>query len=225
MVYCLTSQKAWDSNERRSKNAIDLILTAPDNIAKGYLTSMLVSKTISSINERCKNIVEEKEEDRPKEEKEEASKEGDKEDIALDPEMTKEYYLKSFEYKGKVITLKNSEWVHLPLSLHMLMIRELRSFCQPRAEREIKKIIDLKEKSKPATVESLTLTGKDGLIVEHDDGSVTNMTFEDTKMALEIHKRLNNTNKEKFEKTFASSNEKAQQMIQYFQERLKRDLV
>ena len=42
------------------------------------------------------NIVEEKEEDRPKEEKEEASK-GDKEDIALDPEMTKEYYLKSFE--------------------------------------------------------------------------------------------------------------------------------
>ena len=84
---------------------------------------------------------------------------------------------------------------------------------------------DLKEKSKPATVESLTLTGKDGLIVEHDDGSVTNMTFEDTKMALEIHKRLNNTNKEKFEKTFTSSNEKAQQMIQYFQERLKRDLV
>ena len=57
-------------------------------------------------------------------------------------------------------------------------------------------------------------------IVEHDDGSMTNMTLK-TKMALEIHKRLNNTNKEKFEKTFASSNEKAQQMIQYFQERLR----
>lgn len=92
--------------KEEARNAIDLILTAPDNVAKGYLTSMLASKTISSISERCKNIVEEKEEDRPKEEKEEASKEGDKEDIALDPEMTKEYYLKSFEYKGKVITLK-----------------------------------------------------------------------------------------------------------------------
>ena len=212
--------------KEEARNAIDLILTAPDNVAKGYLTSMLASKTISLINERCKNIVEEKEEDRPKEEKEEASKEGDKEDIALDPEMTKEYYLKSFEYKGKVITLKKlGMGASAPVSAYVDDKRTEIFLSAEQAEREIKKIIDLKEKSKPATVESLTLTGKDGLIVEHDDGSVTNMTFEDTKMALEIHKRLNNTNKEKFEKTFASSNEKAQQMIQYFQERLKRDLV
>ena len=212
--------------KEEARNAIDLILTAPDNVAKGYLTSMLASKTISSISERCKNIVEEKEDDRPKEEKEEASKEGDKEDIALDPEMTKEYYLKSFEYKGKVITLKKlGMGASAPVSAYVDDKRTEIFLSAEQAEREIKKIIDLKEKSKPATVESLTLTGKDGLIVEHDDESVTNMTFEDTKMALEIHKRLNNTNKEKFEKTFASSNEKAQQMIQYFQERLKRELV
>jgi hypothetical protein len=212
--------------KEEARTAIDLIFNAPDNVAKGYLTSILASKTISSISERCKSIAEEKEEDRPKEEKEEASKEADKEDIALDPEMTKEYYLKSFEYKGKVVTLKKlGMGASAPVSAYVDDKRTEIFLSAEQAEREIKKIIDLKEKSKPATVESLTLTGKDGLIVEHDDGSTTNMTFEDTKMALEIHKRLNNTNREKFEKTFAASNEKALQMIQYFQERLKRDLV
>ena len=50
--------------------------------------------------------------------------------------------------------------------------KELRSFVSRAGRTKIKKIIDLKEKSKPATVE-VSLTGKDGLIVESNDGSVT----------------------------------------------------
>jgi hypothetical protein len=51
------------------------------------------------------------------------------------------------------------------------------------------------------------------------------MTFQETQDVLEIHKRLNNTNRDKFEKTFASSQDAATQMVNFFQERLRKDVI
>ena len=88
-----------------AKNAIDLIENAPDKVAKTFISSLLASKAIIRINERKFEIDEEA--DRPKDETEKAAAEGDKEDMALDPEFQKEFFLKAFEYKVKVFTLKN----------------------------------------------------------------------------------------------------------------------
>ena len=72
-----------------AKNAIDLIENAPDKVAKTFISSLLASKAITRINERKFEIDEEA--NRPKDETEKVAAEGDKEDIALDPEFQKEF--------------------------------------------------------------------------------------------------------------------------------------
>ena len=124
----------------------------------------------------------------------------------------------------------------------------------PQAERESKKILKLqaqqaeklaKEEEKKmaemekqqaemedennevqeASIDALRQSSLDGILVEHEDGSQNYMTFQETQDVLEIHKRLNNTNRDKFEKTFASSEDAATQMINFFQERLRKDVI
>ena len=100
-----------------------------------------------------------------------------------------------------------------------------------QAKRGIKKIIDIENKmasqkeAQPATVESLQSSDTDGVVLIHEDNSMSYFTFEQASQALEIHKRLNKKNQVSFEKTLNSSEKEATNMIHYFQERLKRDLV
>ena len=82
-----------------------------------------------------------------------------------------------------------------------------------------------KKEAQPATVESLQSSDTDGVVLIHEDNSMSYFTFEQASQALEIHKRLNKKNQVSFEKTLNSSEKEATNMIHYFQERLKRDLV
>jgi hypothetical protein len=78
----------------------------------------------------------------------------------------------------------------------------------------------MREKVKDAKVESLQNAGLDGIIVEHNDKTITNMTFEDITEVLEIYKRLNNKNKDRFDVTFAKSKDDAMNMINHFKKGL-----
>ena len=205
------------SNEMRK--AIDLMLHAPEKVAKGYITSLLASKTINFMEARRLEISEEA--TRPKEKVEAETDKEDKDDVALDPEFQKEFYLKSFDYKGKLITLKKlGMGASAPVSAYVDDKRTEIFLTPEQAEREIKKIIDMREKVKDAKVESLQNAGLDGIIVEHNDKTITNMTFEDITEVLEIYKRLNNKNKDRFDVTFAKSKDDAMNMINHFKKGL-----
>jgi HD-GYP domain-containing protein (c-di-GMP phosphodiesterase class II) len=206
------------SNEMRK--AIDLMLFAPEKVAKGYITSLLASKTIAVMESRRLQISEEA--TRPKEKVEAETEKEDKDDVALDPEFQKEFYLKSFEYKGKLITLKKlGMGASAPVSAYVDDKRTEIFLTPEQAEREIKKIIDMKEKVKDAKMESLENAGLDGVIVEHDDKTTTNLSFEQISEVLEIYKRLNNKNKDRFDVTFAKSSDEATEMINYFKKGLR----
>jgi len=208
-----------------AKNAIDLIENAPDKVAKTFISSLLASKAITRINKRKFEIDEEA--DRPKDEAEKASTEGDKEDIALDPEFQKEFFLKTFEYKGKIITLKKvGMGASAPVSAYVDGKRKDIFLTLKQARKGIKNIIDLEDKMKsgeepqPATVESLQNASLDGAFLIHEDDSMSFLSFDEVSETLEIYNRLNNTNKDAFEKQLRSSEEDATDMIQFFQERL-----
>jgi len=208
-----------------AKNAIDLIENAPDKDAKSFISSLLASKAITRINERKFEIDEEA--NRPKVETEKVAAEGDKEDIALDPEFQKEFFLKTFEYKGKVITLKKvGMGASAPVSAYVDGKRKDIFLTLKQARKGIKNIIDLEEKMKsgeepqPATVESLQNASLDGAFLIHEDDSKSFLSFDEVSETLEIYNRLNNTNKDAFEKKLRSSEEDATDMIQFFQERL-----
>ena len=208
-----------------AKNAIDLIENAPDKVAKTFISSLLASKAITRINKRKFEIDEEA--DRPKDETEKVAAEGDKEDIALDPEFQKEFFLKTFEYKGKVITLKKvGMGASAPVSAYVDGKRKDIFLTLKQARKGIKNIIDLEDKMKsgeepqPATVESLQNASLDGAFLIHEDDSMSFLSFDAVSETLEIYNRLNNTNKDAFEKKLRSSEEDATDMIQFFQERL-----
>ncbi len=208
-----------------AKNAIDLIENAPDKDAKSFISSLLASKAITRINERKFEIDEEA--DRPKDETEKATAEGDKEDMALDPEFQKEFFLKAFEYKGKVITLKKvGMGASAPVSAYVDGKRKDIFLTLKQARKGIKTIIDLEDKMKsgeepqPATVESLQNASLEGAFLIHEDNSKSFLSFDEVSETLEIYNRLNNTNKDAFEKKLRSSEEDATDMIQFFQERL-----
>jgi hypothetical protein len=206
------------SNEMRK--AIDLMLFAPEKVAKGFINSLLASKTIAVMESRRLQISEEA--TRPKEKVEAETEKEDKDDVALDPEFQKEFYLKSFEYKGKLITLKKlGMGASAPVSAYVDDKRTEIFLTPEQAEREIKKIIDMKEKVKDAKMESLENAGLDGVIVEHDDKTTTNLSFEQISEVLEIYKRLNNKNKDRFDVTFAKSSDEATEMINYFKKGLR----
>jgi ribosomal protein L21E len=208
-----------------AKNAIDLIENAPDKDAKSFISSLLASKAITRINERKFEIDEEA--NRPKVETEKVAAEGDKEDIALDPEFQKEFFLKTFDYKGKVITLKKvGMGASAPVSAYVDGKRKDIFLTLKQARKGIKTIIDLEDKMKsgeepqPATVESLQNASLDGAFLIHEDDSKSFLSFDEVSETLEIYNRLNNTNKDAFEKKLRSSEEDATDMIQFFQERL-----
>ena len=208
-----------------AKNAIDIIENAPDMDAKSFISSLLASKAITRINERKFEIDEEA--NRPKDETEKVAAEGDKEDIALDPEFQKEFFLKTFEYKGKVITLKKvGMGASAPVSAYVDGKRKDIFLTLKQARKGIKTIIDLEDKMKsgeepqPATVESLQNSSLDGAFLIHEDDSMSFLSFDEVSETLEIYNRLNNTNKDAFEKKLRSSEEDATDMIQFFQERL-----
>ena len=208
-----------------AKNAIDLIENAPDKDAKSFISSLLASKAITRINERKFEIDEEA--NRPKDETQKVAAEGDKEDIALDPEFQKEFVLKTFDYKGKVITLKKvGMGASAPVSAYVDGKRKDIFLTLKQARKGIKTIIDLEDKMKsgeepqPATVESLQNASLDGAFLIHEDDSMSFLSFDEVSETLEIYNRLNNTNKDAFEKKLRSSEEDATDMIQFFQERL-----
>ena len=206
------------SNEMRK--AIDLMLFAPEKVAKGFINSLLASKTIAVMESRRLQISEEA--TRPKEKVEAETEKEDKDDVALDPEFQKEFYLKSFEYKGKLITLKKlGMGASAPVSAYVDDKRTEIFLTPEQAEREIKKIIDMKEKVRDAKMESLENAGLDGVIVEHYDKTTTNFSFEQISEVLEIYKRLNNKNKDRFDVTFAKSSDEATEMINYFKKGLR----
>ena len=208
-----------------AKNAIDLIENAPDKDAKSFISSLLASKAITRINKRKFEIDEEA--NRPKVETEKVAAEGDKEDIALDPEFQKEFFLKTFDYKGKVITLKKvGMGASAPVSAYVDGKRKDIFLTLKQARKGIKTIIDLEDKMKsgeepqPATVESLQNASLDGAFLIHEDDSKSFLSFDEVSETLEIYNRLNNTNKDAFEKRLRASEEDATDMIQFFQERL-----
>ena len=75
-----------------------------------------------------------------------------------------------------------------------------------------------------ASIEALESAELDGVLMLHED-EYWILTFEEASDALEIYKRLNNTNKRAFEKKLKSSEDEATDMIHHFQERLKRDII
>ena len=135
------------------RNAIGLIENAPDQIVKTYLDSLLASKTI--------NLIEEAEESRPEKKEAEATEEGDKDDITLDPEFQKEFFLKTFEYKDKVITLKKvGMGASAPVSAYVDGKRKDIFLTLKQARKGIKKIIDMEEKRKEPVKESFVVWSK-----------------------------------------------------------------
>ena len=157
--------------------------------------------------------------------------ESDTEDITLDPNFQKEYFLDTFEYKGKVVTLKKiGTGNNVPVSAYVDGKRTEVFLTMKQAMNGIKNVIDLKDKTnkddvKEATVLNLKTAGLDGITLKHLDESMTHFTNTDVNDVLKIYNNLNKENKESFQKEFSSSQNSAVNMIHFFQERLKRDLA
>lgn len=255
-----------------ARNAIDLIIHAPEKVAEGYLSSLLASKAIQQFEKRHLEL---REEAAPPEEQAPPS-EVDQKMAEIELAMAQknlelldtqgdymrpkgELFLKTFNFQDKIVTIKKvGSGVSAPVVVYVddgNGQQKLDTFMTaPQAERESKKILKLqaqqaeklaKEEEKKmaemekqqaemedennevqeASIDALRQSSLDGILVEHEDGSQNYMTFQETQDVLEIHKRLNNTNRDKFEKTFASSEDAATQMINFFQERLRKDVI
>ena len=255
-----------------ARNAIDLIIHAPERVAEGYLSSLLASKAIQTLEQRHLEL---REEAAPPEEQAPPS-EVDQKMAEIELAMAQknlelldtqgdymrpkgELFLKTFNFQDKIVTIKKvGSGVSAPVVVYVddgNGQQKLDTFMTaPQAERESKKILKLqaqqaeklaKEDEKKmaemekqqaemedennevqeASIDALRQSSLDGILLEHEDGSQNYMTFQETQDVLEIHKRLNNTNRDKFEKTFASSEDAATQMINFFQERLRKDVI
>ena len=208
------------------RNAIGLIENAPEEIVETYLNSLLATKTI--------NLIEEADESRPEKKEEEASSDGDKDDITLDPEFQKEFFLNTFEYKDKVITLKKvGMGASAPVSAYVDGKRKDIFLTLKQAKRGIKKIIDMEEKRKQpvqetfvdASIKDFKQIDESGASVVFKDDSIAFLSKENANFILETYKSLNKKNRDKFEDKLKSSSEEAIQMVNFFQERLKRDII
>ncbi len=208
------------------RNAIGLIENAPEEIVETYLNSLLASKTI--------DLIEEADQSRPEKKEEEASSDGDKDDITLDPEFQKEFFLNTFEYKDKVITLKKvGMGASAPVSAYVDGKRKDIFLTLKQAKRGIKKIIDMEEKRKQpvqetfvdASIKDFEQIDESGASVVFKDDSIAFLSKENANFILETYKSLNKKNRDKFEDKLKSSSEEAIQMVNFFQERLKRDII
>ena len=236
-----------------ARNAIDLIIHAPEKVAEGYLSSLLASKAIQQFEKRHLEL---REEAAPPEEQAPPS-EVDQKMAEIELAMAQknlelldtqgdymrpkgELFLKTFNFQDKIVTIKKvGSGVSAPVVVYVddgNGQQKLDTFMTaPQAERESKKILKLQAQQaemedennevQEASIDALRQSSLDGILVEHEDGSQNYMTFQETQDVLEIHKRLNNTNRDKFEKTFASSEDAATQMINFFQERLRKDVI
>ena len=214
---------------------LDMILNAPREISVSYTMSVLASKAINGIQEEFAKPKPEPEEKSPEIKAAEAEKaeaeakkadaEADATDPTLDPNFQKEFYLTSFEYKGKTVVLKKvGMGASAPVSAYVDGKRKELFLTRKQAERETKKLIDMGVIDE-ATVDNIRKISLSGGIVEHMDGSISRLDFESATNILEIHDNLNNMHKEAFEKSLKDSYEAAKQMIDFFQSRLKRDVV
>jgi hypothetical protein len=261
-----------------ARNAIDLIIHAPEKVAEGYLSSLLASKAIEQFEKRHLELREEAAPEEPALPSELDQKMAEIElamaqknlellDTQGDYMRPKgELFLKTFNFLDKIVTIKKvGSGVSAPVVVYVddgKGPQKLDTFMTaPQAERESKKILKLqaqqaeklaKEEEKKmaemekqqaemekqqaemedennevqeASIDALRQSSLDGVLLEHEDGSQNYMTFQETQDVLEIHKRLNNTNRDKFEKTFASSQDAATQMVNFFQERLRKDVI
>lgn len=261
-----------------ARNAIDLIIHAPEKVAEGYLSSLLASKAIEQFEKRHLELREEAAPEEPALPSELDQKMAEIElamaqknlellDTQGDYMRPKgELFLKTFNFQDKIVTIKKvGSGVSAPVVVYVddgKGQQKLDTFMTaPQAERESKKILKLqaqqaeklaKEEEKKmaemekqqaemekqqaemedennevqeASIDALRQSSLDGILLEHEDGSQNYMTFQETQDVLEIHKRLNNTNRDKFEKTFASSQDAATQMVNFFQERLRKDVI
>ena len=217
-----------------ARNFIDLLENAPDKVSSTFLKSLLSTKALDFVDAHTQIVKEEAaaKDPEPKAEKAEADSQGDKDDQTLDPDFQKEFYLKSFEYKGKVITLKKvGMGASAPVSAYVDGKRKDIFLTLKQARKGIKRILDLEDKMggekevKEATISSLQTMPSDGVILKHRDESYSYFSLSEASDALEIHKRLNNKNKAAFEDDLEDSQDKAVSMIHFFQERLKRDLI
>jgi hypothetical protein len=147
-----------------SKLIFDLIENGDENITKSYITSMICEKAKARLDE-------EKEKESGSTESAEIKADSEKDEITLDPEFQKEFFLKTFEYKGKIITLKKvGMGASAPVSAY----------------------VDGKRKD----------------------------IFLSLKQARKGIKNIDN-----FEDKLSKSQESASDMLHYFQERIKRDLL
>ena len=218
-----------------TRNFIDLLENAPDKVSSTFLKSLLSTKALDFVDAHRQIVKEEAAETDPElqaAQTDKAEADADKADPTLDPDFQKEFYLKSFEYKGKVITLKKvGMGASAPVSAYVDGKRKDIFLSLKQARRGIKKILDLEEKMggetevKEATIASLQTMPSDGVILKHRDESYSFFSLSEASDALEIHKRLNNKNKTAFEDELEDSQDKAVSMIPFFQERLKRDLI
>ena len=261
-----------------ARNAIDLIIHAPEKVAEGYLSSLLASKAIEQFEKRHLELREEAAPEEPALPSELDQKMAEIElamaqknlellDTQGDYMRPKgELFLKTFNFLDKIVTIKKvGSGVSAPVVVYVddgKGPQKLDTFMTaPQAERESKKILKLQaqqaeklakeeekkmaemekqqaemekqqaemedenEKVQEASIDALRQSSLDGILLEHEDGSQSYMTFQETQDVLEIHKRLNNTNRDKFEKTFASSQDAATQMVNFFQERLRKDVI
>ena len=214
---------------------LDLILNAPKEVSVSYTMSILASRALSRLDEEAKKPQPEKKEQSPELKAAEADKaeaeakkadaEANASDPTLDPDFQKEFYLTSFEHKGRKIVLKKvGMGASAPVSAYVDGKRKELFLTQGQAEREIKRLIDLDMVSE-SVVDTIRSFGLQGGIIKHDDGTETKLDFDTASSILEMYDHLNNKHKEAFESNLKTSHEDAIQMIGFFQERLKRDLV
>ena len=218
-----------------TRNFIDLLENAPDKVSSTFLKSLLSTKALDFVDAHRQIVKEEAAETNPElqaAQTDKAEADADKADPTLDPDFQKEFYLKSFEYKGKVITLKKvGMGASAPVSAYVDGKRKDIFLTLKQARKGIKKILDLEDKMggekevKEATISSLQTMPSAGVILKHRDESYSYFSLSEASDALEIHKRLNNKNKAAFEDELEDSQDKAISMIHFFQERLKRDLI
>jgi len=218
-----------------TRNFIDLLENAPDKVSSTFLKSLLSTKALDFVDAHRQIVKEEAAQTSPElqaAQTDKAEADADKADPTLDPDFQKEFYLKSFEYKGKVITLKKvGMGASAPVSAYVDGKRKDIFLTLKQARKGIKKILDLEDKMggekevKEATISSLQTMPSAGVILKHRDESYSYFSLSEASDALEIHKRLNNKNKTAFEDELEDSQDKAVSMIHFFQERLKRDLI
>jgi transcriptional regulator len=214
-----------------SKLIFDLIENGDENITKSYITSMICEKAKARLDE-------EKEKESGSTESAEIKADSEKDEITLDPEFQKEFFLKTFEYKGKIITLKKvGMGASAPVSAYVDGKRKDIFLSLKQARKGIKNIIDIEDRVKtpepkgeeiegqPPTIESLKNSDEYGIAIVHEDWTVSFLSHDEVSDLLEIHSRLNKKNKDNFEDKLSKSQESASDMLHYFQERIKRDLL